>query len=263
MERVDSENEMLSTRHFMRPWRLLMPAILVVGLFFGAGVVLGAVQAMGYLPSAGMTGLTFSHIANAVTDSDFTWSLSFTLYISTVSTAAAAIIATFLAVALDTLSGRSRTLALLIQIPLSVPHLVVAVAMVFLLAPSGWFSRLGSFLGIIGSVDQFPILVNDDWGIGIMAVYVWKEVPFIGLMVLAALKQGCADFIQAGKTLKAGPVQRFRHILFPMISPSLWAACLIVFAYTFGAFEVPYLLGRTSILRRGRRGSPWGSSSRW
>ncbi|MGD2012163.1 MAG: hypothetical protein PVG84_00400, partial [Desulfobacterales bacterium] len=31
----------------------------------------------------------------------------------------------------------------------------------------------------------------------------------------------------------------------PTISPSLGAACLIVFAYTFGAFEIPFLLGQT------------------
>ncbi|MGI8866564.1 MAG: ABC transporter permease, partial [Rubrobacteraceae bacterium] len=32
---------------------------------------------------------------------------------------------------------------------------------------------------------------------------------------------------------------------FPVISPAVMAASLIVFAFTFGAFEVPYLLGKT------------------
>ncbi|HWR90893.1 MAG TPA: ABC transporter permease subunit, partial [Desulfobacterales bacterium] len=91
----------------------------------------------------------------------------------------------------------------------------------------------------------FPLLVNDPWGVGIMAAYVWKEVPFITLMVLAVLQASGAELLDVGRTLKAGRWQRFRHITLPIIFPSLGAAGLIVFAYTFGAFEIPYLLGQT------------------
>lgn len=245
MQGLDADSLGPSPTELMRPWRLVLPAVLVVGFLFGGGAAFGVFQALGYLPSAGMTRLSLSHVGNALCDPDFIGSLCFSLYVSIFSTAVAAFFATLLAVALDALSGQSRVAAFLIQVPLAVPHLVVAVAMFFLLSPTGWLSRLGASFGIIGSAERFPILVNDDGAIGIMAVYVWKEVPFIGLMVLAAIKQGGADFIEAGKTLKAGSVQRFRHILLPMIGPSLWSASLIVFAYTFGNFEVPYLLGRT------------------
>jgi putative spermidine/putrescine transport system permease protein len=34
-------------------------------------------------------------------------------------------------------------------------------------------------------------------------------------------------------------------VVFPVISPSVVAASLLVFAFTFGAFEVPYLLGKS------------------
>ena len=91
----------------------------------------------------------------------------------------------------------------------------------------------------------FPLMINDVWGIGIIATYVWKEIPFITLMILSVLEGVGNDLLQVGKTLHADRWQRFRHIILPTIFPSLGAACLIVFAYTFGAFEVPYLLGRT------------------
>jgi putative spermidine/putrescine transport system permease protein len=64
-------------------------------------------------------------------------------------------------------------------------------------------------------------------------------------MVLSVLQNAGGELIEVGRTLKAGPWQRFRFILLPVIAPSLAAACLIVFAFTFGAFEVPWLLGRT------------------
>jgi putative spermidine/putrescine transport system permease protein len=74
---------------------------------------------------------------------------------------------------------------------------------------------------------------------------VWKEIPFITLMILAVLRHSARELQDVGRTLKAGPWQRFRFITLPIIFPALGAASLIVFAYTFGAFEVPFLLGRT------------------
>ena len=92
---------------------------------------------------------------------------------------------------------------------------------------------------------DFPLLINDTWGVGIILTYVWKEVPFITLMILAVLRQSGNALLDVGRTLKASPWQRFRYITLPTIFPAVGAASLIVFAYTFGAFEVPFLLGRT------------------
>ena len=64
-------------------------------------------------------------------------------------------------------------------------------------------------------------------------------------MILAVLRRSGVELLEVGRTLKAGRWQRFRYITLPTISPSLGAAGLIVFAYTFGAFEIPFLLGQT------------------
>jgi putative spermidine/putrescine transport system permease protein len=178
-------------------------------------------------------------------DPDFFKSLGLTLYLSLTSTLIAAAISVAAALAFDALAGRSRLVQFIFQIPLTVPHLVIAVAVVFMLAPSGLLSRLLSTLGLIDSATDFPLLVNDRWGLGIMAAYVWKEVPFMTLMILAVLRGAGAELLEVGRTLKAGRWQCFRHITLPIIFPSLGAAALIVFAYAFGAFEVPFLLGQT------------------
>jgi putative spermidine/putrescine transport system permease protein len=165
--------------------------------------------------------------------------------VAATATLVATLISVALALLLVRMSGRSRLLAFLLQIPLTVPHLVVAVAMIFLLTPSGLFARLAAHLGFIDGVQGFPLLVNDTWCIGMIAAYVWKEVPFITLMLLSVLASTGVELIEVGRTLKAGPWQRFRFITLPTLFPSLSAAALIVFAYTFGAFEVPFLMGRT------------------
>ncbi len=224
---------------------LVAPALAVVAVLFGGGLVLGLIQSLGYLPAAGMQSMSIKHFANVLGDPDFLQSLMLTLYVSLTSTVIAAGLSIFVAFFLLLLPAKSRLVHFIFQIPLTVPHLVIAVAMVFLLAPTGLLSRVVVKLGLIDSSAAFPLLVNDRWGIGIILTYVWKEIPFITLMILSVMRRSGVELLEVGRTLKADRWQRFRYITLPTIFPSLGAACLIVFAYTFGAFEVPFLLGQT------------------
>ena len=225
--------------------RMVTPALAVVMALFGGGLALGLIQGLGYLPAAGMDSLTVIHFTNVLGDPDFFDSLLLTLYISVTSTVVAALISIAMALILVSVAQKNRIVHFVFQIPLTVPHLVIAVAVVFMLAPAGLVSRMAIKLGIIDSSALFPLLINDRWGIGILLTYVWKEIPFITLMILAVLRHSGMELLDVGRTLNASSWQRFRYITLPTISPSLGAACLIVFAYTFGAFEVPFLLGQT------------------
>ena len=224
---------------------LLFPALTVVLLLFGGGLILGVIQALGHLPGAGLGELSGDHFVRVLTDPDFLQSFVLTFYIAGVSTIMAAGLSVVAALVLATLAERYRIIHFIFQIPLTVPHLVIAVAVMFMLAPAGLFSRAAVSLGWMNTSSDFPLLVNDTWGIGIILAYVWKEIPFITLMILATLRHSGNELLEVGRTLKADAWQRFRYITLPIIFPSLGAASLIVFAYTFGAFEVPFLLGRT------------------
>jgi len=230
---------------FLTIGKMVAPALSVVAVLFGGGLALGLVQSLGHLPAAGLKSLSFQHFFNVLGDPGFLQSLMLTLYVALSSTLIAGAISIAMAIFLLSLSEKNRLIHFIFQIPLTVPHLVIAVAMVFMLTPTGFFSRILVSLGLIDSSAAFPLLVNDRWGIAIILTYVWKEIPFITLMILAVLRRSGAELLEVGRTLKAGRWQRFRYITLPTISPSLGAAGLIVFAYTFGAFEVPFLLGQT------------------
>ncbi len=230
---------------FVAVSRMVAPALVVVMILFGGGLGLGLIQGLGHLPAAGMQSLSLKHFANVLGDPDFLQSLWLTLYVALSSTAIAAAVSIVMATFLVSLSEKNRLIHFIFQIPLTVPHLVIAVAMVFMLTPTGLISRAIINLGLIDSSAAFPLLVNDRWSISIILTYVWKEIPFITLMILAVLRRSGVELLEVGRTLKAGRWQRFRYITLPTISPSLGAASLIVFAYTFGAFEVPFLLGQT------------------
>ncbi|MGB3211829.1 MAG: ABC transporter permease subunit [Desulforhopalus sp.] len=224
---------------------LLGPGLCIIVLLFGGGLLLGLLQALGHLPSHGFSTIGLQHFIQVLQDPDFGKSLLLTLYISVTSTLIAAVVSVLLALALIRWATDSRLINFVLQIPLTVPHLVIAISVILLLAPAGLFSRFLSTLSVISSPSSFPLLVNDNWGIGILCVYIWKEIPFITFMLLAVLKNMGTELLEVGATLKASRFQRFTSIILPIIAPSLGASCLIVFAFTFGAFEVPYLLGRT------------------
>lgn len=231
-----------------RHWKLvclLCPALALVLLLFGGGLILGLFQALGYSSTEGLHSITFDHFQTIFTDPDFGGSITLTLYISLTSTLLAALISIALALTIIHWAAESPMVNFILEIPLTVPHLVVAVSILLLLSPAGIFSRFLSFVGLLSSSSSFPLLINDDYGIGIIVVYVWKEVPFITFMLLSVLTNLGPELNDAGATLRASKLQRFRYITLPIIGPSLGAACLIVFAFTFGAFEVPYLLGKT------------------
>jgi len=224
---------------------LLAPALVIITVLFGGGLTLGFFQALGYLPGQGFDQIGLQHFTHVLRDPDFFNSLGISLYISITSTLIAAAVSVALSLALMRWAANNRAIHFILQIPLTAPHLVIGIAALFLLSPSGLFSRLFTQLGIVASSSQFPLLVNDKLSIGILFVYIWKEIPFITFMLLAVLKNVGSELDEVGATLNGSKTQRFKYITLPIISPSLGGACLIVFAFTFGAFEVPYLLGRT------------------
>ena len=212
---------------------MLAPALLVAIGLFGLGLVEVFRQSLdgGY--------------AELFRDREFQLALGLTLWIATASTAIAVVAGVAIAVALRRAMRGVRFVRVLLQAPLAIPHLVAALAVIALLAPSGLLARIAFALGLIGSQASVPTLVNDAAGIGIILAYSIKEVPFIALVATAALLRVDDDYDAIARTLGASPWQRFRHVTWPLIAPATGAGALMIFAYVFSAFEVPFLLGRT------------------
>lgn len=226
-----------------RPYLLLAPALLAIALLFVGGLVVGLVQSLGYLPFLGQTELTLDHYTELLTDRTFYVSLGLTLYVAILSTAVATLLAIGAALVLRRSFRGSRWVTLLFQVPLPVPHLVAAAGIAMLLTQSGLFARLIYAAGGLTQPSDFPALVFDRGYVGVMLVYVWKEVPFIGLVVLAILKSTGLAHEEAARTLGATSWQAFRYVLLPLILPGVISTSIIVFAFVFGSFEVPLLLG--------------------
>ena len=222
---------------------LLSPALAVIGVLFAGGLAAAVAQSLGYMPALGETELSLDAYREVLTGEEFLSSLGLTFYVAASSTAISTVLAVLAALALRRSSGRIPSVVF--QLPITIPHLVAAVGIALVVSQTGLGARLAASLGLIGEPADFPALLYDRYSVGIILTYVWKEVPFIALVVLASLRGVTAELEDVARTLGAGAWQRFWYVVFPVIAPGVVAASLIVFAFTFGAFEVPYLLGKT------------------
>lgn len=225
---------------------LLAPALVVTGtLFFGA-LGFGLLRSFNYMPVIGLTDPNLDAYAAIFTTPSFLRSFALSLYIAVTATALSAAIALGAALLLrQTFPGRAL-ISFLFQLNLTIPHIVGAIGILYLFSQSGAFARLAYATGLITRPADFPAMVFDPFAIGIILQYVWKEVPFLGLIVLANLQTIGTDVEATARTLGATRWQAFRHALLPMLLPGLLAASALVFAFAFGAYEIPLLLGANS-----------------
>lgn len=224
---------------------LLTPALLVIVLLFLGGFVFGLLQSFGFLSLVGDGGLSLDAYQRLIEDPAVQRSIPLTLRVALISTVLSAVLAIAGALLIRSTRRGQKFLTVVFQLNIPVPHIVGAAAMILLLQQSGFFSRIGYALGLVGSPSDFPALVADSFGFGIIAEYVWKEVPFIGVVVLAALQSGVSEYEEVARTLGASAWKRFRFVVLPFIMPGVFSTSIIVFAFAFGSYEIPYLLGQT------------------
>ncbi|RRR69775.1 MAG: ABC transporter permease subunit [Candidatus Viridilinea halotolerans] len=230
-------------------WLALLPALSLIGLLMGVSLAYGVAQSLGALARSGTSQLSLDAYRNVLGGTgpagrEFWPALGFSLWVSLASTGLAAFGALFIAAALNQCRYPTKGATLLmLNLNLAFPHLVWAVALSLLLAQSGLLARIAFALGLIEAPAQFPVLVRDRYGWGIILHYVSKEIPFLLLIVLAVLRTQGAQYDLVAENLGATAWQRLRYVTLPLVLPALAAGSALVFAFVFGAYEVPALLG--------------------
>lgn len=210
----------------------LTPSLLVIALLFG-GALVGAIRtSLVPLPGAGLQTATLDAWHSVLSDPVFVDAALFTIRTTALATAISAGLAVLAALALRRRGAVPRTL---FALPVPVPHLLVAAAAVLWLAPGGLADR---------ALGALPVdLVRDSAGLGIVLVYIYKEAPFLALLVLAVMGRRLDQREEAAAVLGAGPTQRLRWVVWPAIRVPLVVGSLIVAAFAAGAFEVPLAVG--------------------
>ena len=235
-------------RFIFSPWLSIAPALIIVLVLMGASLFYAVSQSLGALPGIDQSNLSLSAYRDLLSGQglagrEFWAALRFSLWITCASTFISALLALLLAAWLAERRYANQLDTLALNWNLAFPHLVCAVAMILLLSQSGLLSRWAAILGLINIPADFPVLVRDRYGIGIIFHYVTKEIPFLALIVLAVLRSQPEGYALVAENLGATRWQRLRYVTLPLVAPSLLSGALLVFAFVFSSYEVPALLG--------------------
>ena len=131
---------------------------------------------------------------------------------------------------------------------LVIPHAAAAIAVGFLIAPSGMLSRLISPWLSGWQLAPNGLFPHDSYGVSIILGLTLKELPFLLLMALGALAQpelGKALRQQHKVALNLGyhPMVAFFKVTLPSLYPLLRLPVLAVLAYASASVEMPLILG--------------------
>ena len=207
------------------------------------GVLATLLPAFGYLPTLGGNELTLSHFESLLAFPGLGRSVLLSLATGLITTLVA------LVIVITFVSGWYGTRAFsrvqhIISPLLSVPHAAAAFGLALLIAPSGFFFRLISptFTGSSRPLDLF--ILNDPFGLAMMAGLVAKEIPFLLLVTLAALPQTSAR--RSGQIAQAvgyGRISGFIFVTWPLVYRQIRLAVFAVIAYATSVVDVAVILG--------------------
>ncbi|SDO52282.1 ABC transporter permease [Alkalicoccus daliensis] len=218
-----------------RSFLLLAPLLLFMILFVGQGLYRAFSESL----HAGDNFL--ENYEQLFTQGTFWSSLQISVYVAFVSTLLSLIIGLWITRTLFRLF-RTDQWKLAAWFPMLIPHFVAAYIIVLFFSPSGWFSAVLESLPLAGT---FPVLVNDPLYLGVIITYIWKEVPFVVLMLLPVYQEIDWRMEEVGRSLGAKGFTLFRTVEWPWAGPVTAEVFLILFVFILGAFEVPALLGVT------------------
>ncbi|MCS7221678.1 MAG: ABC transporter permease subunit [Anaerolineae bacterium] len=163
----------------------------------------------------------------------------FSLEISVLSTAVAAALSIVLAAYLRLASSSiARAVGVVYRLPIFIPFVVVGQMMVTFLAPHG---LLNIFLAQVGLINLDAPLQWLNWK-GLVFGFVWKQTPFMTLIVLSGFKMVDDTYIEAARSVGARFYQVVFRILVPMSLATISVAMILVFTSTIGTFTLPYML---------------------
>lgn len=129
---------------------------------------------------------------------------------------------------------------------LAVPHAAAALGLAFLVSPSGWILRIpANVMGWEAAPDL--LILNDPWGLSLTAGLIAKEMPFLLLMMLAALTQVSAGpRLAVARSLGQGRVSAWMKAVFPDVYAQMRLPVLVVLVFGMTNVDVAVILGPTT-----------------
>lgn len=244
---------------FKSPYMLLLPALLFYLMFWFFPVMLSFIQSF----TAKYGGFSLDNYRMMFEDPLFAQAFINTLVFAVVSLVLQFVIALGIALLVNRNFKGSKLFLFIMLIPMALPQSAVGILWNTGLIQVGWINSLFETFGLQSlleglSVVDGRIIWKDVSGMQaiflIILIDTWTVMPSVMIIILAGLQNFNKEFKEAAQVFGATRFQALRHIVIPIIKPSLITALLLrliagiqvwlISVMIFGFERVPFLLER-------------------
>ena len=126
---------------------------------------------------------------------------------------------------------------------IALPHITMAIGLIFLLSPSGLLLR--SISPWLTGFDRPPsiYIFPDEYGFFLILGLMLKEIPFLILISLSALREfPSMKFFDMGKSLQHSSISTWFILIFPIIYKKIRLVLFIIIAFSSSVVDMSLLL---------------------
>ena len=213
-----------------------------------AGLVGVIFPALGYFPAIGANSFSLD-VFRTLFALDDIWHMVWLSLFTGVGSTLLAMASAFLLLATFYQSSWLEKVQGLLSPFLVFPHAAAAIALLFVLSPSGIFARLM----VLGGDDAPPAAGSsffpyDEFGFSVLLALSLKELPFIILMALSVMsqpliKKKLSGYVNVGASLGYSPTASFFKLVAPSIFTQIKLPILAVLVFATSNVEIPLILG--------------------
>ncbi len=235
---------MYANKKYLRiAWMLVLPALLIRILttiypifetfrisFYDIKLLRGINQFVG-----------FQNYVDIFQDPKLVQSVSFTTIFVIGSMIGHILLGVILALILNMKFGGQRILRTIVLLPWALPMVVVAIASKW--AFNNDYGLINDFIRWFNPSFQMDWLINTTTArISVIAVDLWKDIPFFAILVLASLQFISSEMYEAAKVDGAGAIRSFFSITLPLISKNILVLSIFFTMWRMTSFDVVYAM---------------------
>lgn len=222
--------------HFL----MLVPGVGFILLFIGSTIFLTLAQSFGIFSVTGKSLFTLENWSAILQSRESMDSLLFSLKMGFLSSIGTIFVAFPLALFFRKGGTGKGMLSSVIKIPLFIPALVAAFLILNLISYHG---LVNTTLMRLNLIDEPLRMLNDKFGWGVVFIQVWKNLPFVLLIIMASLASIRDDIVDAAKNLGAGYWSILFRIFVPLAMPGILVSMILMFIKAFGDFPIVSVAG--------------------
>lgn len=227
---------------------LVAPVVLLIVVFLVFPIISSAFLSLTKFsltrPEEGIQFVGLRNFITLVGRADFQGSLLRTVYFSAVTTFGGIALGLGFALVLTQRFLGRRFIRPLVIVPWAVPAVINGVVWRFIY--SWQVGGLNGVLYSLGIVDNYVAWLADPFRALNLVILadLWKRLPFIVVIFMAALTSIPEELIDSAKIDGADPLHVFRHITLPLLRPTIVVLLVLITAWSMQAFDLVYAVTR-------------------